>query len=180
MRRLWLGLIAPLLLLHAGCGGSNPAKNPSLAAGITTVATSATTTSTTLAPSTSSTGRPAATSTIAAVVTTTTSASTPCSPNGTTLKISAQGIEFNTKCLAAPAGQAFSIAFDNQDPGTPHNVAIYTADPAAHSDAKLVFRGDLVTGIAKTTYQVGPQPAASYFFHCDVHPTIMTGTFIVK
>jgi len=175
------------MMLLAACGGSNPAKNPSLAAGITTVATSSTTTSTpatTTGPPTTSTAAATRTTTPAATTTapaaTTTTAATPCSPNGTQLKISAQGIQFNTKCLAAPAAQAFTIVFDNQDPGTPHNVAIYTADPAAHSDAKLLFRGDLVTGIANATYQVGSQPAGSYFFHCDVHPTIMTGTFIVK
>ena len=38
----------------------------------------------------------------------------------------------------------------------------------------------LVTGVAAKTYQVTPLPGGTYFFHCDVHPTVMFGTFVVK
>jgi plastocyanin len=41
-----------------------------------------------------------------------------------------------------------------------------------------VFTGDLVTGVADTTYQVPALDAGTYRFQCDVHPT-MNGTFIV-
>ena len=176
MRRRLLGLAASLLIPLAACGGSNPAKNPLLAAGVTSTAAPSTTTATTEAVTTS-TGRGTTTTSTS---TPTSGAPAPCSPNGTSLKVTAMSIQFDAKCLAAPANQAFSIAFNNQDAGTPHNVAIFSADPATHPDAQVLFRGDLVTGVAAKTYQVTPLPGGTYFFHCDVHPTVMFGTFVVK
>ena len=104
---------------------------------------------------------------------------TTCSPTGTALTETVQNIHFSKTCLAAPAGTAFTIAFDNQDPSTTHNIHVFASDPATHPGASSLFAGDLVTGVATTTYQVGPLPAGTYFFHCDVHPTQMFGVFIV-
>jgi len=98
-----------------------------------------------------------------------------CTPNGTALTLTASGATFDTDCLAAPADEAFTIAFDNQDASTQHNVAIYPE--ADGSDA--VFTGDVVTGVATTTYDVSALQAGTYRFQCDVHPTTMNGTFIV-
>ena len=72
--------------------------------------------------------------------------------------------------------QAFTITFDNAAPGVPHNVSIY----ANASAAKALFRGQIVTGPKTVTYHVNALPAGSYFFRCDVHPTLMTGTLVVK
>jgi len=83
---------------------------------------------------------------------------------------------FGASCLAAPANTAFTIAFNNMDPGVPHNISIYTDSGAA----KALFTGDLVTGPGTTTYKVGALPPGTYFFRCDVHPTTMFGTFVVK
>jgi plastocyanin len=99
-----------------------------------------------------------------------------CEPNGTTLAIAAQNVAFSTDCLAAPAGKAFTIAFDNKDPGVPHNISIYTDESASTA----LFTGDLVSGPAKATYRVPALDAGTYFFRCDVHPTTMTGAFIVR
>jgi copper-containing nitrite reductase len=100
----------------------------------------------------------------------------PCTPDGTALKITAQNVLFDTDCLAAPAGTAFTILLDNLDAGIPHNVSIYTDESA--TDA--LFTGELVTGPDKATYKVDALDAGTYFFRCDVHPTTMTGTFIVQ
>jgi plastocyanin len=97
-----------------------------------------------------------------------------CTPDGGDLSLTASSIAFDTDCLAAPADTAFTIAFDNQDASVPHNVAIYPEGDGA----KAVFTGDLVTGVADTTYQVPALDAGTYRFQCDVHPT-MNGTFIV-
>jgi plastocyanin len=92
---------------------------------------------------------------------------------GATLNISAQNIQFNTDKLEAPAGQAFVLEFDNNDPGIPHNVEIKDANGAS------MFKGQIITGRAKASYQVPALAAGSYMFLCDVHPT-MTGTVTVK
>jgi hypothetical protein len=91
------------------------------------------------------------------------------------LDIVASGVAFDTSCLVGPADEAFQINFDNQDDAAqtgPHNVAIYVDESAAES----LFVGELVNGPAQVTYDVDPVEAGTYYFHCDVHPT-MSGTF---
>ena len=103
-----------------------------------------------------------------------------CSPSGTQLTETAHDITFQATCLAAPANQAFTIAFTNSDPGTMHDMHIYTADPLSDPSAGSLFMGQLVTGPATVTYQVNALPPGTYFFHCDVHPTRMFGAFVVR
>jgi plastocyanin len=94
-------------------------------------------------------------------------------PTGAVLHISAQNIAFDTNQLEAPAGQAFALEFDNNDPGIPHNVEIKDASGTS------MFKGQIITGPAKITYQVPALAAGSYMFVCDVHPN-MTGTLTAK
>jgi plastocyanin len=110
----------------------------------------------------------------------TTAAPSGCSPSGTTVKVVAKGIAFDTNCLAAPAKQAFTIDFDNQDAGIPHNVEVYTNSSATQRLAGAAGPTDTITGVTTTTYKVSPLPPGTYYFQCDVHPTQMFGTFIVK
>ena len=98
-----------------------------------------------------------------------------CAPAGKTLHLSAMNAVFDTDCLAAQAGSPFKVVFNNMDPGVPHNFSIYTDETATQA----LFTGDLVTGPDTTTYTVGALDAGTYFFRCDVHPTTMTGTFVV-
>jgi plastocyanin len=102
----------------------------------------------------------------------------PSSSNGSapaTLPLAAKGLKFTTSSLTAPANAPFTIAFDNQDPGVQHNVAIYTDSSFSHT----LFRGALVTGPTTTRYSIPALPPGTYVFHCDVHPP-MTGTLVVK
>jgi plastocyanin len=104
------------------------------------------------------------------------SAATPSAgtaPAGVTVHLSAQAIQFDTATLAAPAGQAWSLVFANNDAGIPHNVEIRDAAGAS------VFKGQIVTGPTTVTYQVPALAAGSYTFLCDVHPT-MTGALTVS
>jgi uncharacterized membrane protein/plastocyanin len=78
---------------------------------------------------------------------------------------------FSLDRLTAPAGKPFGLAFDTEDDGVPHNVAIYTDDSAAHS----LFVGDLVDGPKAVTYDVPALDPGEYYFRCDVHPQ-MNGT----
>ena len=103
----------------------------------------------------------------------------PCSPSGTALSISAKNIAFDKSCLAAPASTPFTIAFDNQDtPGTPHNVEIYTDSSAATRLGGATGVADTVTAPGQKTYSVGALKPGTYYFQCDVHTT-MNGTFVV-
>jgi len=97
-----------------------------------------------------------------------------CKANGTALSITASDNKYDKDCLAVPASQASTIAFDNEDRGIPHNVSIYKDDTA--SDA--LFKGDVVDGPKKITYNVPALPEGRYFFRCDPHPEFMYGTFI--
>ena len=97
----------------------------------------------------------------------------PCEPEGTELSIAANNLAFDTDCLAAPAGEAFTIEFDNQE-AQPHNVAIYEAEGGA-----AFFQGEIVTGPTTTTYEPDPiDQEGNLYFQCDVH-TQMNGTFVV-
>jgi plastocyanin len=96
-----------------------------------------------------------------------------CSPSGNQLQITAFDQKFNKDCLAAPAGQNFTVEFNNLDRGIPHNLAIYADETAA----KTYFKGELVDGPGKMTYSVPGVPAGTWFFRCDPHPD-MKGTFV--
>jgi plastocyanin len=89
-------------------------------------------------------------------------------------KASSEG--FQQTSLAFPADRPVDLEFDNQETGVGHNVVIYRQDPAKDASQQPLFRGAVITGPATTTYNVAPLPEGSYFFHCEVHPTTMTGT----
>jgi plastocyanin len=93
---------------------------------------------------------------------------------GDALQISAQGIQYSTNQLQAPADQAFTIEFQNNDSGIAHNVDILDAN----NDS--IFKGTIFPGVATQTYKVPALKAGTYSFMCDVHPSIMTGTLTVE
>jgi cytochrome c oxidase subunit II len=94
---------------------------------------------------------------------------------GETVQIRAQALKFDPAAITAVADQPFRIEFDNQDPNTPHNVAIHKDTPTGPE----VFKGEVFSGVAKKSYDVPPIPAGNYAFVCTVHPT-MTGTLTVQ
>jgi plastocyanin len=104
-----------------------------------------------------------------------------CKPSGTTITVVAKNTAFDKNCLAAPANTAFTVDFNNQDSGTPHNFDIYTKAPTDGGTHLAGATGlvDVLTGPASTTYNVSPLKAGTYYFQCDVHPTVMFGTFVV-
>ena len=67
------------------------------------------------------------------------------------------------------------INFENKD-NVAHNFALYTNASATLA----IFKGEVITGPGSITYRfLAPVYPGTYFFRCDVHPTTMTGAFIV-
>jgi len=106
-------------------------------------------------------------------------AGTPSPPAGSHVMIdlAASNMAFDTRVITVPAGVMVMISFDNRDKGVPHNFAVYES-PAAQ---KQIFVGRIITGPQRISYSfMAPTRPGTYFFRCDVHPTTMTGTFVVK
>jgi cytochrome c oxidase subunit II len=95
-------------------------------------------------------------------------------PPAATLNLNAQNIKFSAATLQAPADKPFAIAFDNQDAGITHDVAIQDSTGA------LIFNGQDVKGPGKATDNVQPLKAGTYKFICTFHPVQMTGELTVK
>jgi plastocyanin len=83
--------------------------------------------------------------------------------------VQAKDIAFVQTTWTGPAGKAFKLAFDNEDAGVPHNIAIKDASGAE------VFKGEIFNGVETRVYDVPALPAGSYTFACSVHPN-MSGT----
>jgi plastocyanin len=94
---------------------------------------------------------------------------------GATVDVTAKGVAYLQTTLTAPADKPFQIVFDNEDAGTPHNVAIHEGSPTGPE----LFKGEIFPGVATKTYQVAPLKAGTYAFACTVHPS-MTGTLTVQ
>ncbi len=98
----------------------------------------------------------------------------PTGPVTGDVKLTAQGIAFVEKAIDGPADKPFTIAFLNNDPGVPHDVAFR---PASGGD--YAWRGEPINGIATKLYDVPALPAGSYTFVCTIHSN-MTGTATLK
>ncbi len=85
------------------------------------------------------------------------------------VSLTAKGIAFVEGTITGPAGKPFTIAFHNEDQGTPHDVAFQDASGA------YAWRGEPFPGIETKVYDVPALPAGAYTFVCTIHPN-MTGT----
>ena len=98
-----------------------------------------------------------------------------CAAGGTSLSLAAKEYRFDKDCLAVPAGQRFSIQFENED-NDGHNVVILPS----RSSTETYYRGEIVQGPATATYSVPAlKEPGTFYFHCEVHPDRMNGTFVV-
>lgn len=98
----------------------------------------------------------------------------PSLPAGTAVvKVAADNVAFDTLELTAPADEAFTIEFNNQE-ALSHNVSIYLG-------TEQIFSGEVFKGPGTISYVVDALPAGDYIFTCDVHPVPdMTGTLTVE
>ncbi len=82
---------------------------------------------------------------------------------------------FDRSELTIAADTDVTIAADNTD-GT-HNFAVYTSDPAGGGE--LIDQTEIHVAPFVDTVTVS-LAAGEYFYRCEVHPTIMTGTLIAQ
>lgn len=92
------------------------------------------------------------------------------------VRISASGTRFEQSSVDVPAGEPFTIDFDNKDAGMPHDIVIHSGDAAG----PVVFAGDVVTGPMVKTYDVPALQAGTYTFVCSIHPGPMVGTMTAR
>jgi cytochrome c oxidase subunit 2 len=114
---------------------------------------------------------------IAKSTTTTTTA-----PSTATINLVAHNIMFDQNTITVSAGTDVTINFNNMDAQVPHNFALYSSGSATTGTATgSIFVGQIITGPSAVVYHFkAPATPGTYFFRCDVHPTMMTGTFVVK
>jgi len=98
-------------------------------------------------------------------------------PSGTSFKITARNIAYDTTSLTVAANAAFTITFTNADaPGVTHDVDIRAEDKTT-----VVQDQEVTNGGAASTYSYTGLPAGAYVFICSIHPIdLMTGTLTVK
>jgi mono/diheme cytochrome c family protein len=102
-----------------------------------------------------------------------------CAEPCQTVNLVGQNILFDKDEIAVTSGGNVRIHFENKDTGVQHNVAVYVSSSnltaAAPNSIGTIFGGPGIDDVVFATPAVG-----SYFFRCDVHPTTMTGDFIVR
>jgi cytochrome c oxidase subunit II len=92
---------------------------------------------------------------------------------GPTIPLVAKNVKFDQSTLTAPA-TGFTIHYDNQDAGTPHDFVILD------SGGTKVYGSPVLTGPKAADFPVPPIPAGTYKFECSIHPQLMFGTLTVQ
>jgi plastocyanin len=89
------------------------------------------------------------------------------------VELSAADLAFDANVIQAPAGEAFTISFTNND-SAPHNVSVYTEE-----GGDVIVEGEVIDPGASTEVQVEALDAGEYYFMCDIHPD-MNGSVVVE
>jgi hypothetical protein len=94
------------------------------------------------------------------------------------VKIEAEDNTFDTNCLKAPENREWRIYFMNND-SDPHNISIYSADPAVDKKAEQIYKGKAIKGPQQEEYSISALPAGKYYFQDDKVKT-MNGAIDIK
>jgi plastocyanin len=166
MRSVRLAALAVFSLVVAACssGGSTPNWTYAPAPSATPVASGSAAASGSPAASAAASGSPAASESPAA---------SGGAGGGATVEIVAQGIQFTTTDVTAPAGEKLTLTFKNEDAGVPHDVDVKDANGGD------VVKTEVFNGVDQRSVEFGPLQPGSYPFVCNVHPN-MKGTLTVQ
>jgi plastocyanin len=96
-----------------------------------------------------------------------------------TAPVGASNDGFAETSLSAPADTPFTITFNNEDDGIPHNVQIFEGDDTSATPVWAPEGNELITGPDTAVYEIPALPAGTYTFNCLSHPTTMVGTLTV-
>jgi hypothetical protein len=88
-------------------------------------------------------------------------------------------LTFSTNMLTAPVGADVTVTYTNDEAGVPHNWHVFNGPD---SSSATLAATQIITGPGTTDSVTftAPAQAGNFFFWCDVHPTIMTGTLVVN
>jgi plastocyanin len=97
--------------------------------------------------------------------------------DGERIELVAEDIAFDTDEITVAAGSRVTVELTNED-AEQHNFAVYESEDASEE----IFVGEIFSGPDETRTEMfdAPEEPGTYFFRCDVHPTEMTGDFIVE
>ena len=182
MRRLPITALVVIAAVIAACAApAAPGWTYAPAPSTTPAASAAASGSPAASASASSAASPSAASPSAAASASAAASGSPAASGGTgggltiTAPVGAAANGFNTKSLSAAPGHAFTVTFDNQDTGVPHNWVLTKLDGSTVDIGDTTF----FNGVAQKTYNVPALAAGQYPFMCQVHPTTMKGILTV-
>ncbi|HEY2916476.1 MAG TPA: cupredoxin domain-containing protein [Candidatus Limnocylindrales bacterium] len=81
-------------------------------------------------------------------------------------QLTAKGIQFDTTALDVPAQSGFELVLHNED-GVQHNVSIYSDEGHSHR----IFLGEFAN-TGTHVYHVQALAPGTYYFQCDIHPSM--------
>ena len=94
--------------------------------------------------------------------------------SGGTVEVTADDLSFNVETITAPAGEAFTVTFTNNE-AVPHNFSVYTEE-----GGEEIAIGNVIGEGETDEISIDALEPGEYFFVCDVHASEMTGTLVVE